>query len=108
MRAATEPVIVVIHPPSPRPRSVVLADVLVVVGGGEPPSSGWYADTFVRYPGLTLLLVVGPTGEIRAHFRDGILLRLSTTQPSQPSREWIAAVAKFLYFSWASGSVRRG
>lgn len=99
MRNPTEPVVVTIHPQSPEPRSAVLADVLVVIAE-DSPSSEWCINLFVRYPGLTLLLVVSPDGEILAHFRDRTVLKLSTVPPCQPSTE---RIARFLYYSWAWG-----
>lgn len=99
MMGTAEPVVIWVSRSSSDDHVASLADVLVATAAEDRSS-----ELFARYPGVALVLVVGPDGEILACPRDGIVLPLGTAPPHVPPADWIAAVADFLYLLWAYGS----
>jgi hypothetical protein len=57
------------------PLSWALADVLVVGPGGRPPAERC-AEILGRFPGASLVLVLGGCGDITAGFRDGSVVTI--------------------------------
>lgn len=88
-----DPIVVTICPAAPEPSGAYIADVLVVLAD-HGHSSDRGTEFFHRYPGLTLVLTVGETGEVSALFRDGMVLECDRLQP---------CTAELLYICWATG-----
>ena len=75
MDSLTEPVIVTVTSPNREPRRAFLADVLIVVPDHHTASER-YADLFIRFPGLAVVVIADGMGAIDAGFRDGAALTL--------------------------------
>lgn len=95
MTDASEPFVVCLDPSSAGPdRLTRLADVLITTSDGRAVGER-FADLFGEYPGLTLVLVVGPDRTVDIGARDGAVASLRL-DPSTSVR--LAAVA--VYHGW--------
>jgi hypothetical protein len=97
-----EPVVVVICRAESAPRRAVLADVLVVEAGGQ--AAGCVStDLFLRYPGLAMVVIPDAVGGPHAWLRDGTMLALRLPAGTQRHPDWMSAVVRTAYLSWAAG-----
>jgi hypothetical protein len=92
VKASNEPVIVSICPHAPDPRRASLADVIIM--GDDHPTGDLRGELFARYPGLTLVLMSMPAGEVTAGLRDG------TTVTLQPGHSWSTSVVDLVRARW--------
>jgi hypothetical protein len=68
---SVEPILVTIWPFLPEPRRAAVADVIVTVADDRPVADQC-RDFFDRYPGLLLVLVAHPSGNLIVGMRNGL------------------------------------
>jgi hypothetical protein len=91
-----EPIVVTVCPPLPVPVDAALADVLVVAGGPDPTGTRC-VDFFVRFPGLSLVLIPARPGVVVVGFRGGATLKVRMVGGGS-----IEAAARVLFACWVA------